>query len=65
MVSLKNNEIEKEIIKEFAVWFQTPFGLFQELKYAKEKVDGDPDSLIVPMPIALGAGGIYEVITRY
>jgi hypothetical protein len=73
MVNLKNNEIqnpnhssETKPIEKWEVWFTTPFGLIHDFKTAKERVeqaDLDPDSTIVPVPVAI-SGDTYEVVLR-
>jgi hypothetical protein len=72
MVNLKSNEIENagngkfEPIIRWEVWFQTPFGLIHDFQKAKQRVESadlDPDSTIVPVPVAISSN-VYEVVIR-
>jgi hypothetical protein len=70
MVNLKTNEIiignEIGIIVEWEVWFQTPFGVTSDFKAAQQRVkdaDLDPDTTIVPVPVAI-SGSLYEIVLR-
>jgi hypothetical protein len=50
-------------IREWAVWFLSPFGLHANLKDAIEKcqqADLDPEILIQPVAVALDEDGQYE-----
>jgi hypothetical protein len=73
MVSLKSGDIldpsgsgKMLAIEKWEVWFQTPFGLINDFKEAKQRVESadlDPDSTIVPVPVAI-SGGVYEIVVR-
>lgn len=54
-------------IRAWEVWFQTPFGLVDNLVGARKLVqnrDLDPELTIVPVCVALGDGDYYEVVVR-
>lgn len=54
-------------IERFEVWFQSPMGLFDNIDLALEKCksnDIDGEFFIAPVPVAIAAGGIYEVLIR-
>lgn len=68
MISIKDNEItfmgKRYQILEWRVWFITPFGLYQGRQDAIDRViksNMDPELVIVPVAVALGPDGIYEV----
>lgn len=70
MVNMATNEIgiKDDIfnIEKWQVWFMTPFGLYETQSQAVERVkaaDLDPDSTIVPVPVAISAR-YHEVVTR-
>lgn len=70
MVDLKNQCIilrnETVPIEKWEVWFMTPFGVCEDFKTAKERVatnDLDPDTCIVPVPVAI-SGRHYEIVNR-
>jgi hypothetical protein len=53
-------------IERWEVWFQTPFGLIENLDDAiirVESSDCDPNFTIVPVVVAI-AGSRYEVISK-
>lgn len=68
MILLRSNEIGPapglmKPIREWAVWFLSPFGLHANLKDAIEKcqqADLDPEILIQPVAVALDEDGQYE-----
>jgi hypothetical protein len=71
MIDLKSNTIRYRNkihnIDHWEVWFQTPWGLFDDRLGAVERClanDVDPDSNVVPVAIALAEGDIYEVCQR-
>ena len=58
-------EVE-ELIEQWEVWFQTPFGLFPKLKQAKERCmvdDFDFNLCITPVAVAISKNK-YEVSVR-
>lgn len=70
MIDLKNQRIsimgEDTVIKQWCVWFKTPFGMFETLSAAIEKVEEvgiNPEMSIIPIPVAVGLG-IYEPFAR-
>lgn len=51
-------------IKEFVVWFQTPFGLFNTLEKAAQACSSRdllPELCVKPVAVAVGFEGVYEV----
>ncbi len=72
MLSLKDGTIKKpksevQPIKEWVVWFSTPYGLFETGAEASEQCvagDLDPELCVMPVPVALGEDGAYEVVVR-
>jgi hypothetical protein len=55
---------KKEPITSFQVWFQTPFGLYEELEEAIKKcedTDLHPLTCVVPVPVAVSET-LYEVL---
>lgn len=70
-LNLKDNIIEFNgktyPIESWAVWFMTPMGLFQDQQEAVQRVgsnDMDPTAMVIPVPVALGPDGLYEVFSR-
>lgn len=58
-------EKEEESIMEWTVWFRTPFGVHADLEAAIqrcEESDLDPEIFVKPVPVAIAASGIYEII---
>ncbi len=63
--TLTRNGVESEIIR-FEVWFQTPFGLIENLEDAVVRLtaaDMDPETIIVPVSVAISESS-YEVVGR-
>lgn len=58
---------EYTAISTWEVWFQTPFGLirnFDEAVLRCKTNDLDPNMVIQPVPVAVGAFGYTEVVMR-
>lgn len=54
-------------ITKWQVWFQTPFGIYDNLPDAAERcktADLEPDMNIVPVPVAINKYGQPEVCRR-
>lgn len=72
MISLLESSIHdvherSRTIDRWAVWFRTPVGLHSELSAAINwctKNDMNPDLMIVPVPVAVAANGMYEAVSR-
>lgn len=54
-------------IKQWTVAFMTPFGLYDTLKEAVERVspnDLDPQMCVIPVVLAIGENGYQEIVSR-
>lgn len=58
---------EAHKIKDWVVWFMTPFGVYSELsqavRFCKSR-DIDPEVNIIPVPVARGENGHFELVRR-
>lgn len=60
-------DLNPEPIKEWVVWFTTPYGLCETAKEASAKCEAgdiDPELCVMPVPVAIGEDGTYEVVVR-
>lgn len=71
MIDLARNKIifndAQYEIREWVVWFMTPWGLIPRREDAVQRAannDVDPAVVVVPVPVALGDGDIYEIFVR-
>lgn len=56
-----------EPIECFAVWFRTPLGLHRSVAEANDtcrKHEMPPQFSVVPVPVAVGQGTLYEEVPR-
>ncbi len=56
-----------EQIRAFEVWFRTPMGLYSDIKLAIKQCqdsDWDPNTMIVPIPVAVGGHQLHEELVR-
>lgn len=70
-VSIGRNEItlfdQTTTIVRYEVWFQSPWGLLNDREDAIQRCvanDMDPDSVLIPVSVAIGEGNAYEVVGR-
>jgi hypothetical protein len=71
VVSLAKNEIalfgRVEPVQRYEVWFQSPWGLIPSRSEAVEHClahDMDPESVLIPVSVAVGPDNLYEVVGR-